>query len=158
MNTNVITGIVVAIALLVLGWWYWAFMMPQPVPQVNETPTPDESVNSVAMDNAAFGASLSGTWRSNDDAQFTREFTAGGTIIDRYEGSPEATSQGEWSLVTDPSAEKVELPVVKDAKIVRVQFPEEALYFAVNGLTETNLSMIYLNGARAGNLEFTRIK
>lgn len=160
MNPKVITGIAIALALIIIGGWYWLFMTPRALAPTDNvaTSTPDQSINGAAMDTDSFAASLAGDWRSRDDAKFTREFTAGGRVTDRYEGITDATIVGEWSLVTDPAKESVSLPNVTDAKIMKIQFPEEVLYFAVNGITATDLSMIYLNGAGNGNLEFSRVR
>ncbi|KND47447.1 MAG: hypothetical protein AB199_03390 [Parcubacteria bacterium C7867-004] len=158
MNTKIITGIAVVIALLVVGWWYWTYLAPRALAPTQEmaTTTEEGSVNEVANTTDAFKAKLAGDWRSKDDAKFTRQFSADGTVVDRYQGNDDATVTGEWSIVADPSKEAIPLPVVKDAKIVKIEFPEEALYFAVNGLTETDLSMIYLTGN--GTLEFSRVR
>jgi len=155
MNKNVTIGIVVVLALLIVGWWYWAMMMPK---QESETlsPNPSESINGVAVPSEQASIELSGTWRSTDDARFIREFKSDGTVIDSYEGDEGATTQGSWNFVEDPSKEKAELPVVKDAHILKLQFPEEVLYFALIDLSDTNLTLSYLS--RGNTLNFTRVK
>ncbi|MBU1292768.1 hypothetical protein KJ819_01730 [Patescibacteria group bacterium] len=152
MNTKVVTGIVVVLALLVVGWWYWAMMAPI---QNEQGLIPQESVNDVAQSDAEINAALVGTWESTEDANFVRAFNANGTVTDSYEGIENATVTGEWSLVTDMSQAPAGLPVIQDAQVLRIQFPEEALYFAITNLSETELSMIYLSGN--GVLEFRRI-
>ena len=156
MNTKVVTGIVVVLALVVLGWWYWAYMTPSAMTPAGEAPAPEESVNGAAMSDADAGTALAGVWQSAEDARFTREFRADGTVIDRYEGTDGATISGTWSFVADPASEQAELPVVKDAKVVKVQFPEEVMYFAVTEISATSLSMAYLSGN--GSLEFSRVQ
>ncbi len=161
MNPKIVTGIAIALALVIICGWYWLFMTPRalaPAGDAAMAPAPEQSVNGAAMSEDAFAATLAGDWRSKDDAKFTRQFTADGTVTDRYEGMDDATTMGEWEIVSDPSREPILLPVVKDAKIMRIQFPEEALYFAVTGATATDLSLVYLNGAGNGNLEFTRVR
>lgn len=152
-------SIVVAVLAIAaaLGWWYWSSMQPDaemPTGTATET-APEESVNGIAADSSVTANKLVGNWESKDDAKFTREFTAQGTVTDRYDGSLESTISGKWSFVADPSKEQAELPVVKDAKVIKIQFPEEVLYFALTDLTETDLAMIYLTGN--GTLRFTRI-
>jgi hypothetical protein len=152
MNRNTVIGIVVVLALIVVGGAYF-FLMPKPE-DVPEDVTPSESVNDVAVPDEEAAVTLAGTWKSRQDARFIRMFTATGVVTDRYEGDDSATVSGTWSFV-DPAKEQAELPVVKDAKVIKVQFPEEVMYFAVTELSETNLTMIYLTGN--GTLEFTRI-
>lgn len=147
MNNNVVTGIVIVLAVIVIGWWFWSR------PAV--APAPTETVPTPAMSNEAVSAGMTGTWKSSDDAKFTRTFAADGTVIDRYEGEESATLSGQWSVV-DPTQESVSLPVVKDAKVIKIQFPEEALYFAVTSVSETELVMTYLSGN--GVLRFTRVQ
>lgn len=154
MNRNIVIGIVVVIALAVLGWWYWAMM--RPAGDTDMMPfAPEESVNGVARPDTEIAVELAGTWESTQDSRFIREFRADGTVIDRYEGDESATTQGSWNFVADPASERAELPVVKDAKILKIQFSEEVLYFALTGLSSTELSMIYLQGN--GTLEFRRV-
>ena len=154
MNKNVVIGIVVVLALIVAGGAYY-FLMPKPADMGEDVPAPT-SMNDVARPNEEVAVSLDGTWKSKEDARFIRTFKADGTVTDRYEGDDSATVSGTWSFVADPSKEQGELPVVKDAKVLKLQFPEEVMYFALTDLTETDLSMIYLSGN--GSLEFTRVK
>ncbi|HEY0979745.1 MAG TPA: hypothetical protein VGE23_02810 [Candidatus Paceibacterota bacterium] len=152
MDRNIVIGIVVAIALAVLGWWYWAMMMPEnAVPLIPEAGTEAEQPEAVAVSEAA----LAGTWKSTQDARFVRVFGADGTVIDRYEGDDSATVTGSWSIVADPAREQPDLPAIENATVIKVQFPEEVMYFAVTELSATNLSMIYLSGN--GVLTFTRV-
>ncbi len=154
MNRNVVIGIVIALALIVVGGAYY-FFMQKPADMGEDVPA-SGSVNDVATPNEETAAKIEGTWKSTDDARFVRSFTADGTVTDRYEGDDSATVSGTWSFVADPTKEQAELPVVKDAKVLKLQFPEEVMYFALTNLSETDLSMIYLSGN--GSLEFTRVK
>lgn len=147
MNNSVVTGIVVVLAIVVIGWWFWSRSTPAPV-----SPEP---VPAPALSNESVSASMTGTWKSSDDTKFTRTFAADGTVTDRYEGEDSATISGQWSVI-DPTQESVSLPVVKDAKVIKIQFPEEALYFAVTSVSETELVMTYLSGN--GVLRFMRVQ
>lgn len=156
MNKNVVIGIVVVIALAIVGWWYWTMMRPVAGTE-QVAPSADQSINGVAVPNEDAAVALAGTWRSKQDARFVRVFQANGTIVDRYEGDDSATVTGTWNFVEDPAEEQAGLPVVKDAKVIKVQFPEEVMYFALLDLSETDLSMSYLGGA-GGSLEFSRVQ
>ena len=153
MNKNVVIGIVVVLALIVVGWWYWAMMMPQ---SAQETVlNPSDSSNGVAVPNEQAAFEISGTWQSKDDARFVREFRADGTVVDSYEGDDSATIRGSWNFVENPAEEQASLPVVKDARVIKIQFLEEVMYFAITELSENDLSMIYLSGN--GSLQFARV-
>lgn len=148
MDRNVVIGIVVVLALAVLGWWYWAFMAP-----IAQAPVIMEEEG---MDNAAGAPSLVGTWKSAEDERFVRAFNADGTVVDTYEGMPEATATGTWSFITDLPQELPGIEAVPGTRYVKIAFPEEVLYFAIAEHTETDLAMIYLSGN--GTLEFTRVQ
>lgn len=101
---------------------------------------------------------IPGTWKSDEDPKFTREFTASGTITDRYEGDTSATITGSWTVV-DPTTEATGLPVeaVTGMTIIKVTYPDsEVMYFGISSITETTLSLINLSG-RGNILMFTKV-
>ena len=106
--------------------------------------------------------SVVGVWRSSDDAKFTREFGADGTIVDRYEGDDSATAVGTW-MVVDPAQEPQEAlgaPAENLAgmTVLKLTFSDGViLYAAVNALTETELRLINVSG-RGNILSFTKVQ
>lgn len=146
MDRNVVIGIVVVLALLVLGWWYWAFMAP--IAQAPSMPAEETAGESVPV--------LVGTWQSKEDPRFVRIFNADNTVVDTYEGMPEATTTGSWAYITDLPTELPGLEPVAGTRYLKIEFAEEVLYFAIANHTETDLAMIYLSGN--GTLEFTRVQ
>lgn len=152
MNRSVVIGIVVVIALAVLGWWIFAFMMPAPGAPLN-TETVSEDVTGP---NAEEPFSLSGTWRSTQDPRFVRVFAADGSVTDYYEGEESATTMGRWNVVEDANAEQAEFATLSGMRTIKIEFPEEVLYFAVVTLTDEKLELSYL--ARGNTLSFTRVR
>jgi hypothetical protein len=150
MDRKLVLGIVVVIALAVVGGWYW-FMM-RPVADVETAPETEDA----ARPEADAELSITGAWRSADDARFVREFRADGTVEDRYEGDEGATVSGAWNVVADPASEQAELPSAEGMRVVKIQFPEEVLYFSVVNVTDTELELSYLG--RGNTLRFTRIR
>ncbi|HEY0947940.1 MAG TPA: hypothetical protein VGE53_00405 [Candidatus Paceibacterota bacterium] len=152
MNRNVVLGIVVVIALAVLGWWVFAFMMP-----ASGTPLDTEAVSEdVTSPNAEEPFSLSGTWRSTQDPRFIRVFAIDGSVTDYYEGEESATVIGRWNVVEDANAEQPEFATLSGMRTIKIEFPEEVLYFAVVTLTDEKLELSYL--ARGNTLSFTRVR
>ena len=102
-----------------------------------------------------------GTWSSTDDAKFTREFKADGTIVDRYEGDDSATVTGTW-MVVDPSKEPVELlgtPAenLGGMTIIKTTWPNGLImYFGLSSLTEIDLKLIYVG--RGNTLSFKKVQ
>lgn len=152
MNRNVVIGIVVVLALAVVGWWYWAMMVPVQAPAA--IPAEDAAAGG-DVSTVQSVMELSGTWRSKEDPRFVRIFTTDGSVTDVYEGDESATVTGTWSVVEDPATERPELPAIENTQVIKVQFDEEVMYFGISLLTESDLSLIYLSGN--GSLEFSRV-
>jgi hypothetical protein len=104
---------------------------------------------------------MMGTWKSTDDAKFTRTFTADGKVTDSYEGDASATDTGTWQVV-DPAVEVIGSTVSAEylagMTVIRINFEKSGtMFFSINSLSETNLAMTYLEG-RGGILSFTKVQ
>ena len=150
-----VTIVLLIAFVLLLGLWYVVLRAPMNDSSTTLPGTSAEEQSDALVPNEEVRVSLSGTWRSTQDGKFVRTFGADGVVTDTYEGIEEATSMGTWSFVEDPSEEQEELPPVEDKKVIKIEFPEEVLYFALLELTETNLELSYLG--RGNTLSFTRI-
>lgn len=102
-----------------------------------------------------------GTWKSKEDAKFSREFKADGTVVDRYSGDASATATGTFVTI-DPS--KVEVPGVPKENlmgmtVIRTMWEGEGapMFFSINSMTDVELSMTNLSG-RGNILMFTKVK
>ncbi len=99
--------------------------------------------------------SIQGEWTSSDDPRFTREFRAGGVVVDSYNG--EIASQGTWQAFTSVRPLDVAFPVEENTvylKLVMSGTQDEALHFKIVKLTPETLDLIYMD--RGGALTFTR--
>lgn len=101
------------------------------------------------------GKMIIGVWESTDDANFVRVFEENGTVTDTYEGDSEATSIGQWTILTDLSEEPPNIPSEEGMVYLKILFEEEAFYFIISEVDETSLQLIYLD--RGGALNFERI-
>ncbi|HEX2792667.1 MAG TPA: hypothetical protein VHO23_03050 [Candidatus Paceibacterota bacterium] len=157
MQTKYLVAVVLIVAALLGIIAYVAFavrgrpaMDAESARPAAETPANGEPAT---LGEAAIEADIVGTWRSRDDAKFTRVFTEDGAVIDRYEGDADATVTGSWTTVTDTDGLPFEAD--RDMTVLQVAFPEERLFFGVTELTPTSLEMLYLGGN--GILRFERI-
>lgn len=135
-NQSWLWALVVVIIVAGLAYFFWpkgAAMAP--ATQSNSTvPAPRADTAYV------------GSWKSIDDAKFTRSFSADGTINDTYEGDASASMTGTWSVVADPSSIP-NLPSMGGDPILKVVFDMKSpMYFAVLSMSSTTLSMTYLEG------------
>lgn len=151
--TILIVTLVIALSALIAGTCYLVLRVPASQEAV---PPPADPVNAAATPDGEVRASIAGTWQSDDDANFVRELRADGTVVDTYAGAEDATTEGTWSFVADPSREQAELPSGADVKVIKIQFPEEALYFALTSLSPAHLELSYLS--RGNTLRFTRVR
>src|SRR3989344_119234 len=91
--------------------------------------------------------SIQGKWQSTDDAKFVREFKAGGTASDLYDGK--VVSTGTWKVFT-----KADGFVYLQMTMQGTQ--ADTLNFKVAKMTPELLQLIYLD--RGGVLNFKSIK
>ena len=104
----------------------------------------------------AVATDIIGSWQSNDDPKFVREFKEGGNIVDHYENMNDTT--GIWSAFAASAGAETPFPQTPDAVYLRVvmnDFPEEILYFELAKLTPEELELYFLGAG--GVLSFTRV-
>ena len=100
--------------------------------------------------------SIVGTWKSVEDAKFTRTIYENGQYKDAYEGQPSADMSGPWVTFTSENAPSdFPYPVDAGATYLQLDSGKDALYFKITKVTDKDLELIYLN--RGGALTFTRI-
>lgn len=123
-----------------------------------------QDASSVAQHSAPVGTSSAsvtstsvvGLWQSRDDARFTREFQADGTVIDRVQGNEDATVEGTWRFFDKPIDEKTPFTVQPGVRYLQIVMPEEILYFSVTTLSATDLELVYLGVGET--VRFTRVR
>ena len=98
---------------------------------------------------------IPGVWQSIEDPTFTREFRVDGTVYDRYEGKPDASTEGQWHVFMSPTDEKPPFPVKEGVTYLAIKMVEEVLYFSVAKLTADELDLVYQDG---GALNFKRVR
>ncbi|MBI5456472.1 hypothetical protein HY969_01905 [Candidatus Kaiserbacteria bacterium] len=107
-------------------------------------------------ESAAIAANIVGTWKSTDDAKFSRTFLADGTVIDKYEGNEDATTEGMWKTFMGTDAENAPAPLDEGVVYLKITMPEEVLFLSIPKLTADALEMMYLSGGET--LKFTRVR
>ncbi|QQG38286.1 MAG: hypothetical protein HYS26_01925 [Candidatus Kaiserbacteria bacterium] len=149
--------LVAVFALLLVGGAYWFYTDSQ---REGAAQVPSQESAKSTDANQFQSSMMTGTWRSDEDAKFTRTFEAQGTVTDRYEGDASATATGSWSVV-DAAAEAqfIDVPLanLEGLTVVKIAFEEGNYYFTINTITETQLVMTYLGG-RGAVLAFTKVK
>lgn len=151
-NLGWVVAVVIAIAAAVYIWWPTT---------AGEVQAPAGEQQAPATQQAVTESSMAGTWRSNTDAKFTREFRADGVIYDRYEGDATAGVGGSWGIVLDPSREPaLTVPVVSLAgkTVIKATWENgvEVTYFSVDALGPTTMTITDLSGT-GGVTVFTKI-
>lgn len=152
MNSRVLTAAVIVIILAALA--YIVVTNRQPA---TENGTPSGKMSADALDGQR-DPMMTGTWKSTDDAKFTRTFSADGSVTDAYEGEASATDTGTWSVV-DPSIEVTGVPAdaLAGMTVIRINFEKSgAMFFGIKNLSETSLAMMYLD--RGNILSFTKVQ
>ncbi len=103
----------------------------------------------------AVGGNIAGTWKSVDDGKFEREFQAGGTVFDRYEG--EEPVAGTWEVFTSETASDTAMfPLEAGAAYIKLDFGDEVLQYKIGKATPEELELIYLG--RGNVLRFTKVQ
>lgn len=123
----------------------------------------DEKIERKSSDSAteikssvAVARDIVGTWKSTDDAKFTREFAADSTVVDTYQGDEAATMQGMWKVFTNQDGEAAPFPLQEGMVYLRISTPEEVLFFTIPKISPDSLELTYLGGG--GTLRLTRIR
>ena len=153
MNSKTLWAVIIIVLLAGIAYWYTG----------NRPVAEPASQQQSGSQYAAVDPLMTGTWKSTDDAKFTRTFNADGTITDAYEGDASATATGTYTTV-DPLKEPagalgaVPLESLTGMTVLKVTFPQsEVMYFGVNSLTETSLTLTVLSG-RGNILSFTKVQ
>ncbi len=87
---------------------------------------------------------MSGIWKSDADAKFTREFRSDGVIVDRHVGGASAGVSGKWVPI-DAFKEKALAPIfqsISGKTVIKVTWDLDGktTYFTVDSLTATKLT------------------
>lgn len=153
MNSRAIT---IGFAVLVLaGLAYYVGSNREPAVVPDETKEVAVATDPKATETLT---SLVGVWKSKDDSKFTREFTAEGTIIDRYEGGDSATSNGTFTVFTSTMEipDGVTFELEADDAYIRAIMDGEGYNFLVSSVTASDLELIYMD--RGGVLRFSKVQ
>lgn len=106
---------------------------------------------------SAATAALAGTWKSKDDTRFTRQFSADGSVADKYAGDASATMTGTWKVLTEKEPEAgFPGPMKEGATYLKIAMGENNMHFELIKVTPEELELIYLD--RGGALAFTKVQ
>jgi hypothetical protein len=139
-----VVAVIVALVAAVILWW----------PKISGEAMPQQQETLQTATSTAAGSSdpvLAGTWKSNTDAKFTREFRTDGVVIDRYEGEASAGINGSWEVV-DPSKEAVlaaRASALAGMTVIKMVWENgvEVTYMAINKLDGKSMTTTDLTGA-----------
>ena len=156
MSTKALAGIVVVLVVAGGAYWFYTDYQKEGATAQGSKSMEGQQVGSEVM--PGNDPAMNGTWKSNEDAKFTREFNADGTVTDRYEGDAGATANGTWTTVDPAKEANIDVPLqyLAGMTVVKIHFPEGDYYFSINSLSATNLKMTYLGG-RGNVLTFTKV-
>lgn len=150
-------GIIIVLILIAgAGWWlYSSGEEAGTAPEQGAAMTGDTGAPAGADTAAVPSDSIVGTWKSVDDAKFTRTIYENGQYKDTYEGQPSADMSGPWVTFTAENAPSdFPYPTEAGATYLKLDSGSNALYFKISNVTSTDLELIYLD--RGGALRFTR--
>lgn len=168
MNNKILVAIIV---LVVAGAAYWFYTDSQKQGEANrlaQSSTAQDANTVSDTSSMQVGGevapgndpAMNGTWKSKEDARFTREFFADGTVTDRYEGDASATMTGTYMEVDTAVEAGLPVPAANLAgmKVIKTTWPNgEIMYFGVQSLAASDLSLINLSG-RGNILSFTKVQ
>ncbi len=99
-----------------------------------------------------------GTWSSEDDRNFIREYKNDGTLTDSYASAAgETKTDADWSLFTSDNADEgVEFQLNgKDVYVKQIEKSGAVTYFRIESVTPTELGLI--NMTKGGGLRFGKM-
>lgn len=159
MNSRTITAVALIIIVALLTYIY--FLTGRSSPSTDTVATSTGEVSAKMAPNALASQrdpKMAGTWKADDDAKATREFSLDGTVTDRYEGDASATDTGTWEVV-DPTKEVIGVPAesVAGMTVIRLNFEKTGpLFFSVLSVSDTKLELSYLG--RGNTLSYTKVR
>jgi hypothetical protein len=141
-----VVAVIVAIVAAVFLWWPKMTSEPVAVPQSQGTQQEGAPTSEMARD-----PRMAGTWQSQTDPKFTREFRADGVVVDRYEGEASAGVNGSWEVV-DPAKEALlvaRAPALSGVTVIKMVWENgvEVTYLIVNTLDDKSMTTTDVSGS-----------
>jgi len=146
MKPNIIIGIGV-IAALILGVYLWSIGLPgTSLPTTSDTTVHEEKPleSTTGVTATTLEEQMVGKWRSMDNTMLVREFTASGVVTDRYQTDDDRNTTGSWDIVTNGEGLPGAIENADGKIILRIEFPEEALFYSITKLTNRELELAYV--------------